>query len=497
VTYVPRTTPMPQQQEALTRLLPRPAYALMMETGTGKTKPGLDEFGTLEEAGEFSDLLVVAPAGCYRNWTIDKGEEEANWSEIRKHLSLDLLDRLRVATWRSSASGRRDVEELLQVGQRPRMLCVSVEALSSTRDAEAACLEFVAHSRRGALMYVDESTTIMHGDSRRTEAVMRIGAAVRRRRIMTGLITPTSPMNLYSQFQFLDWRILGFRSVFGFRARYSVLKKMSFGRVNERGRPITTLVTVGHRNLDELSRKIAPHSYRVLKKDCMDLPEKTYRIREVETTPEQRRVYDEMRRFCTARLDSGEHATATMVLAQMSALHRILCGHVRSEETGEIRPVASRRIAALMEEVGECEGKFIVWCSYDHDVRAVRAAVEKELGGGSCAAFWGGNASERGNDERRFLEDPRCRGMVATAAARGRGNTWTVATLAVYYSNTDNLEHRLQSEDRNHRIGQRNPVTYVDLMVPGTVDERYVRSMREKINMAAAISGDDYRKWVI
>lgn len=496
MTYSSRTVPMAHQAEAVQRMLPRPAYALLMETGTGKTKPVLDEFGYLEAANEIKDLLVIAPAGCYRNWTCDKGESEDNWSEIRKHLSGDLLDRLRVATWRSgSAQSKRDIESLLQCGDRPRMLCVNVEALSREGGAEAACLEFLSY--RGCEVVIDESTTIMHGDSRRTEAVTRIGAAATRRRIMTGLVSPTDPMNLFSQFWFLDWRILGFQTSFGFRARYSILKKAEFKVTTKKGRRVNPIVSVGHRNLNELNRKIAPHSYRVLKKDCMDLPPKTYRIREVEMTGEQRRVYAEMRKYCTTKLDCEAHVTATLVLNQMRVLHQVLCGYVNKDEEGITRLVKSNRTSVLMEELSECDGKFVVWCSYVHNVNEIAGAIEKKFGPGSCAKFWGENLTTRPGEERRFLEDPRCRGMVSTPGSGGMGNNWVVANLVIYYSNLDNLSHRVQSEDRTHRRGQMQPVTYVDLMVPGTVDERFVNSMRKKIDMASAIQGDSYRAWLI
>jgi SNF2 family DNA or RNA helicase len=113
------------------------------------------------------------------------------------------------------------------------------------------------------------------------------------------------------------------------------------------------------------------------------------------------------------------------------------------------------------------------------------------------ARFWGGNRDTREDEERRFLNDPQCQYMVATAAAGGRGRTWTVADLVVYYSNTADLEHRSQSEERAQGVDKVNSVLYVDLIAPGTVDEKMLSTLRRKINMAAAITSDTWREWVI
>ena len=144
-----------------------------------------------------------------------------------------------------------------------------------------------------------------------------------------------------------------------------------------------------------------------------------------------------------------------------------------------------------------------MWCSYDADIQKVAKALEKKYGAGrpneftAVARFWGGNRNSREDEEKKFLNDPRCRFMVATAAAGGRGRTWTVADLVVYYSNTDDLEHRSQSEERPQGVGKTKSVLYADLRVPGTVDDRIVANLRKKINMAASINGDNWREWLV
>jgi len=113
------------------------------------------------------------------------------------------------------------------------------------------------------------------------------------------------------------------------------------------------------------------------------------------------------------------------------------------------------------------------------------------------ARFWGGNVSSREEEERRFKEDPRCRFMVATPHAGGRGRTWDVADLVVYHSSTNNLEHRDQSEQRVQGVGKTRQVDYVDLICPGSVEDKILKALRQKIDLAGMITGDDFREWIV
>ncbi len=314
------------------------------------------------------------------------------------------------------------------------------------------------------------------------------------RRILTGLLTPRSPMDAYAQFEFLDWRILGFKSFFAFRARYAVLKLESYGG----GRPF--LREVGYKNQDELTQKIAAYSYRVLKKDCLDLEPKVYTSWEVQPTDEQRRLYNEMKNFATTAIGESDHVTATIVIAQITRMHQILLGHV-TDELGKVHEVPTNRLNELVKILEMHDGKAIIWTHFVPALKQIVEKLEKEFPredkGRRTAEFYGGNRSTRHEDEYRFLNDPECKYMVATQSAGGRGNTWIVADLVVYYSNGDNLEHRDQSEDRAHRKGQTRRVTYVDMMVPNTVEVKIIKSLRKKINMATVITGENYREWLI
>ena len=351
------------------------------------------------------------------------------------------------------------------------------------------------------MMVVDESTSIK-GDSLRTEQVTRLGGEADVRRIMTGLVSPNSPMDLYRQFYFLDWRILGHASFYSFQARYAVLRKIHVsipGRTNPDGSQKTRAVNVevAYRNTEELQEKIAPYSYRVLKDDVLDLPPKIYApIRDVRLTDEQRRLYKELRETATTQLASGDFVTATMVLTRNLRLQQLLCGFIVDDD-GTERAVPSHRGAELLEVLSEHSGKAIIWVPFHPPLRRIVEMLKKEYGPKSVAEFHGKNKDTRGEDERRWLGDPECRWMVSTQQAGGKGNTWLPGTLEVYFANTDNLEDRLNSEDRPHRDGQTRPVTIVDLAALGTNEIKIIESLREKINIASVISGDNYKQWII
>jgi SNF2 family DNA or RNA helicase len=250
------------------------------------------------------------------------------------------------------------------------------------------------------------------------------------------------------------------------------------------------------RNLEELHRKIAPYSHRVLKEECLDLRPKVYEPRDVDLTLEQIRAYDELRRYATTMLDDQSHVTAESVITQMIRLHQIVCGHVVDED-GVIKDVRSNRVAAVLDVLEDHGGKAIVWAHYQHEVRKIHAALTKEYGPRSAALYYGGNKRGRVDDEKRFLGDSECRFMVSSQGSGGLGNNWTVADLVVYAASTHDLELRMQSEDRAHRKGQTRSVTYVDLIARGTVEEKIIQALRKKLNLADIINGENFRQWLI
>ena len=458
-------------------------------------------------SNDLSDLLIIAPAGCYSNW-IDDHEESP--SEFHKQFDPSLYERSLLVKWISGGGVHHRERMDLIVGKshdRPRAFVVNAEALSRVNKAIEACNTFLDTSKRGVMVVIDESPLMKGADSIRTEVISEMGKhpKIAAKRILSGLVTPNSPMDLYPQFNFLDWRILGFRSFYGFRSRYAITQNMPVGvwfdkKGNRHER--TTKIIVNYRNVDELHGKIEPFSFRCLKSECLDLPPKQYVSRDIELTDEQRRIYKDLKEKAYAQLSKAKFVTTNMVLVQRMRLSQVLCGFTVDDDEKMIQHIPERRSQAILELLSDYRGKAIIWTSHDYCVRKLGTLLRKEFGAKCCAQFWGGNRPMRGEEELRFKTDPECKYLIATPAAGGRGNNWTVAGLSIYHDNNDNLDHRLQSEDRNHRDGLQLPggagsALYVDLIARGTIDTKRVKLLRKKIDIATQIHGDDYREWLV
>jgi SNF2 family DNA or RNA helicase len=295
-------------------------------------------------------------------------------------------------------------------------------------------------------------------------------------------------MDLYSQFQFLDSRILGYDSYYAYQGRYAVLQKRSMGNHSFQQ-------VLGYKNLEELTNKIDPFTYRVLKKDCLDLPEKTYTVRHVPLTMDQIRIYKEIQKEAMTLLENGELVSAPQVITQMLRLQQLLSGHLKTDD-GDLVEVASQRLDAMMSCIEEVSGKIIIWSRFRYDIVRIRAALVKEYGEKSVVSYYGDTSDEDRQRAIQLFQDGDARFFVANPATAGYGLTLTEANTVIYYANDFNLETRIQSEDRCHRIGQKNPVTYIDLIAEGTIDEKIVKSLRDKIAIGAKVLGEEAREWL-
>ena len=476
--YVPRMPRWKHQNEAIRALSGHDSFALFMEMRTGKTKTILDEFGQDEAAGKINDLLVIAPGGVFRTWKAD----------AEKHLNDDLRTHARIGIWESGPTSMQSkVMEAFLAYEGPRILLVNVEALSTDTGAAVVCERFLKGG--SVTLVVDESTIIKNPTAKRTKRVMKLGALAAKRRILSGLPSPQSPLDVFAQFKFLGAPFT--ENYDSFQSRYAVIQKKPFG---PGGRMIP--VVVGYQNLDELQRRIQPYSFRVRLSDCYDLPEKMYIRREVEMTDAQAAAYDSMVEFAVAELENTERVTATIVLTQMLRLHQILCGVTMSDDGVEV-DIAENRTAEMLDIIENTEGKVIIWAAYGANVKRITAALQKKYGEDSVSCFWGGNEKTREAEEAAFKTLSNHRFMVATAAAGGRGRTWDMADTIIYYSNTFSLEHRMQSEERAQAVGKKKSVGIFDLVTPGTVETKIIDTLRSKMELSNAITGDSWREWIV
>ena len=474
--YKFKTKPYAHQMTALEKSWNKESYAYFMEMGTGKTKVLIDNMAMLYDKGKIDGALIIAPKGVIGTWYNQ---------EIPTHLP-DHIENVSVLWQANITKGQQEkLNELLKSSDKLHILIMNVEALSTSKGTDFAESFLRTHN---TIMAIDESTTIKNSSAKRTKNILKLGPQSKYRRIMTGSPITKNPLDLYSQCEFLSSWLLDFASFYAFRNRYAEMKT-----IHAQGRSIQ--VVNFFKNIGELSEKLKGFSYRVLKEDCLDLPDKIYVKRNVALTEEQSKLYKQMKTTALAILN-GKQTTTVTVLTQLMRLHQITCGHFTADD-GSTQNIKSNRINELMNVLEEVEGKAIIWANYQKDMFEIKKAIEKEYGEGSVVDYYGLTPQEnRQPNIKRFQEDPECRFFVGTPQTGGYGITLTQANTVVYYSNGYDLEKRLQSEDRAHRIGQKKSVTYVDLMADDTVDEKIVKALRKKINIASEVLGEELRDWI-
>ena len=474
--YKFKTKPYGHQLTALEKSWNRETYAYFMEMGTGKTKVLIDNIAMLYDRGKIDGALIISPKGVMGTWYSQ---------ELPAHLP-NHIENMSVL-WQANItkSQSRNLGNLFKTDERLHLLIMNVEALSTQKGLAFAQKFLLSHK---TLMCIDESTTIKNPKAKRTKNIISLAPRAQYRRILTGSPVTKNPLDLYSQCEFLNEEHLDFTSYYAFRNRYAEMKTLHM-----HGRQIQV---VSHfKNLEELSEQLKTFSYRVLKEDCLDLPEKIYMKREIELSPEQKKVYKQMKEEALAILN-GKQITTMTVLTQLMRLQQITCGHFVADD-GTTQEIKSNRLSELMDILDEIEGKAIIWAHWQKDVQIIKEALIKEYGPGSVVDYYGLTPQDqRQRNIKRFQDDPRYRFFVGTPSTGGYGITLTAANTVIYYSNGYDLEKRLQSEDRAHRIGQKKSVTYVDILAEETVDEKIVKSLRKKINIASKVMGEELRSWI-
>jgi len=476
--YKFKTKPFEHQLDALKISCDREIFAYFMEMGTGKSKVLLDNAAILYDKGEINALLIIAPKGVYKNWYD---------SEIPTHLP-DHIDK-KMVLWKTSDKSVKQLKilnTLFQPGSDLRILIMNVEAFSSG-DGTAFAYKFLsAHPK--SMVAIDEATTIKTPTTNRTKNIVALRPLCKYRRILTGSPVTKSPLDLFSQCQFLDPWLLGHESFTTFKARHAETRKIL---VNGRHIEIIT----GYRNLQELSDKVEKFSKRILKEDCLDLPEKTYVKHYVDLTKDQQQVYNQMKKEAIAFLDGKMQSSAT-VMTQLMRLHQITCGHFTADD-GTIKDLPCSRLSELMTILENIEGKTIIWSHYKHDVKRILEEIKKVYGEDSVVDYFGEtDADSRSENIKKFQTDDKCRFFVGTTHTGGYGITLTAGSNMIYYSNGYDLEKRQQSEARIDRIGQTKKMTYIDIMASDTIDEQIVKALRKKVNIANAIMKEDYKEWI-
>jgi len=491
------------QGEALHFSEDKKYYALLMEQGTGKTATVIFDIARRYEAGEINSVIVFAPNGVHTNWVI---------REIPIHLPEHIEYRCAAYYSGPNKAERQTIERLFDEPEKKclRIFAFNWEALI-TKDGKEAMDTFIEKFGK-PMMIADESQRIKNYSAKRTKQLFLLKKKSNVRVIMSGTAILNSPWDAFSQFGFLDPGILQITSYTAFRAEYAELLPPGHGllrhivaRTNGKYTPqVVARDEDGNpkwRNLDKLERLIAPHSFRVLKKDCLDLPDKVYSQTFFRMTPAQVKAYKLLKDDLRLQLDDGRIAPMARIAA-LTKLSQIVSGYFLVPGMGDvvqrIMPADKNpKFDALLDLIEDSEGQIIIWARFRVEIDDICEILRKK--DITHVQYHGG--IKRGDRPQaiRDFESGAARVFVGQQAAGGTGITLiapnsAAATISViYFSNTFALEDRLQSEDRAHRIGQEKTVRYVDILAANTIDERIVESLRSKVNLAQHVLGDKRR----
>ncbi len=464
-------------------------YALFLEMGAGKSKIILDTAAHLILTGKINATVVVAPKAVYRNWV--DNEIPTHFPEVVKY---------KVAYWSSYArkKERDEMAELLAPGPFHRIFVINVEAMASTK-AVTALKEFLQKFK--CLLVIDESTTIKNPEAKRTKLLTVLGKYAQYKRIVTGNPIPNGPLDLYSQAAFLGPDTIGYTNYYAFRNRFAIMVEQKMGSASFKK-------VVGYQDLDHLQELMRKFAFIIKKKDCLDLPPKVYSVLDVEMGPLQTKAYNEMYESSYLMLSDESQVSAPLVITQLMKLHQIACGFIKPDHgTERSFDEPNARLETLLEAMEQAPGKGIIWANYRYNIKQLMAAIKEKFGEDSVVDYYGDTSDDDRQAAKRVFQDPTStvRWIVSNPSTGKWGNTWTQATTVFYYSNSYDLESREQSEDRAHRIGQvgaiHKPgddpsVLYVDLRVRGTVDDKIIKTLKNKKSLTDAIVVSNWQ-WLL
>ena len=194
---------------------------------------------------------------------------------------------------------------------------------------------------------------------------------------------------------------------------------------------------------------------------------------------------------------NGKVITTATVMTQLMRLHQITCGHFKSND-GTVQKLKNDRTNELINIINEVSGKVVIWAHWRNDIETIIEHLKKEYGDNSIVTYYGDTTQDERQNAIKQMQDPNStvRFLVGTPQTGGYGITLTAASTMIYYSNGYDLEKRQQSEARIDRIGQTKPMTYVDIIAEETIDEKIVKALRKKINIATEIMGEELKDWI-
>ena len=472
--YPYKTKPYEHQRNALNESANKNKWAYFMEMGTGKTKVTIDNIGFLYLKKQIQSVLVIAPKSVYTVWQ----------NEIEIHLP----DEIKYKIYKWNIDKPKDYNKLNKY-EHLRIFLMNVEALSTKRGFNGAC-DYLLKNKLNFVV-LDESTTIKNKSAKRTKNILKLRGLSRVRRILTGSPITKSPLDVYTQCQFLDQDLLGFSSYLAFRNRYAEMTDIPVGS----GRYIS--VPKYYKRLQELEQKLKFFSTRIRKDQCLDLKPKVRQKRYIELEGDAKRIYERLRTSALAIVEDSTISFSNK-LTEIIKLHQVCNGFTKNDD-GLVLGLHEQKLNVLNEILDETDGKVIIFANYIYNIEQIVAFLQHKYGKNTTVSIYGAvNVKDRQKAVKKIQEDPETKFIVINPTTGGFGLTLTAVNTVIYFSNNYNLEVRMQSEDRAHRMCQKGTVVYIDIVAKNTLDEAIMKSLINKGKVAAKTLGEeDLKSWLL
>lgn len=444
---------------ALDAKTPGGGFGELFEMGCGKTLTTIAVAGALYNLGKIDRVLVVAPTSVCSVWPHDLNQFAAFPWEARVLLG----------------DKKKRLKALNELKNWPfKALRIAVINYESThRDGIFEALA----AYRPDLIVCDESQRIKNPSAAQSKALHKLGDAAPFRMILSGTPVQNNAVDLYSQYRFLDPAVYG-ANFYAFKNRYCIMGGYGQHQI------------VGYRNMDELVEKEHSVAYRVTKEECLDLPQQTFINRYVQFTDAEQAIYEQLRKSSFLELETGENVTATTILTMYLRLMQLTGGFLTADESTRPKQVNTAKLDALADIVDDyvvdAGKKLVIFARFRAEIAAIENLLRlRKIQYGSI--YGDVPMEERGKIVEDFQTNPDTKVFVAQIQTAGLGITLHAASTAVFYSYDYNYANYAQALARIHRIGQRLPVTYIHLVVDGSIDEKILAALENKEDMAKTV----------
>ena len=488
--YKPKTDPFEHQADALKKVAPLAYCALFMQQGTGKTKVAIDRASIAFQDRKIDGTIILCPKSLTETWI----------EELETHCPEPYV----AAVWNPSLTKKvkAELESVIYCdtpGVQP-FLIMNIEAIRTQKGQKLA--HWWAKRKRINLV-VDESSWVKTPSAKQTTSTQNLARSCVARMILTGTPVSNHPADYYSQLAVLTPSPLGFNNYYSFRARYCELEKriINFKKPqrNKRGKfqKRREIIEIkGPKNAEELLKRLEPFSVFVKKDECLDLPDKIYSRRYADMTKEQQRLYKDLETRIITEIRADEHLTVEICLTRLLRLQQLIGGFLPNDDTTEALPIpgANPKLDLLMETIADYPGPTLIWARFQAEHAAIyKRMIQDGVPKSHIGFITGPTKKDEREANRKDFQSGKLHYLICTQSCAGYGYTLTAAENEIYYSNTFSLEHRQQSEDRAHRIGQTKHVNIVDLLMRKTVDGKIHRALTNKQNVADLLTTPQQR----